>query len=105
MNSATVFYNLSTFSLLSVTKKEDELRLEFSEPLPPHSFTFDEAQQPREVSIVSRGRILLRSISAPEENAGSQDTLVVDPAAFTSFSRRRPLVSEDVTSNKRRRRE
>ncbi|XP_046640471.1 uncharacterized protein LOC124325941 [Daphnia pulicaria] len=88
-----------------VTKKEDELRLEFSEPLPPHSFTFDEAQQPREVSIVSRGRILLRSISAPEENAGSQDTLVVDPAAFTSFSRRRPLVSEDVTSNKRRRRE
>jgi hypothetical protein len=79
--------------------------LEFSEPLPPHSFTFNEAQQPREVSIVSQGRILLRSISAPEDNnARSQDLLFVNPSSM-SFSRRRPLVSEDAISNKRRRKE
>ncbi len=78
--------------------------MEFSEPLPPHSFIFDEAQQPREVSIVSQGRILLRSISAPEDNARSQDLLFVNPSSM-SFSRRRPLVSEDAISNKRRRKE
>ena len=78
--------------------------MEFSEPLPPHSFTFNEAQQPREVSIVSQGRILLRSISAPEDNARSQDLLCVNPSSM-SFSRRRPLVSEDAISNKRRRKE
>ena len=78
--------------------------MEYSEPIPPHSFTFNEAQQPREVSIVSQGRILLRSISAPEDNARSQDLLCVNPSSM-SFSRRRPLVSEDAISNKRQRKE
>lgn len=84
--------------------------VEFSEPLPPHSFLFEESEQPGDVEVNQRGRIFLRSLSAPEDNAGSHDAVFLDPSDFLSLSRRRPAANEELPftmaiGNKRRRKD
>ncbi len=83
--------------------------VELNQLLAPHSFpSFEETEQPREISI-NRGRILLRSLSAPEDNTESRNTGFLDPSAFLMLSRRRPVNEEFsftmAVGNKRRRKD
>lgn len=53
------------------SKMEEEQFFDFSEPLPPRSFSFDEnedAEVPQQ-NNTGHARILFRSFSAPEENS------------------------------------
>lgn len=85
-------------------KVESEPCVDFSEPLPPYSFSVEDSEQQVHTS---RARILFRSLSAPEEN--SQITQELDfLGPFTSpasFSRTQCEEEVMASSNKRRRQE